>query len=195
MGANPNELRALTLLGQELGRSVVPWPGKLQLPKILAQYPDVKHPTYSAENDGAFVFRHETIAFAWRSIVPDGMFIEPQSESMFRNWNPRCHHLCVVEVETTTRMDERKLDVYSFVWDGFLCESTAWEFHVIVWDWYDQWRELDLTRLYNRTIQLSEPERNPHDLLKNACMGGNQTLQSRIRGRIAGARYAPIQDR
>ena len=161
--ASDREIRALTMLSQEIGFDVKPWPGKKKLPGILGSYPDLSHSDYSAPNDGQEVWEWDDMAFYWGRIVPDGYFIVPQSKHMFLDWNPLCHHLCIVEVESTSRMSEDKMSRYGWIMD-VVDGSDAWEFHLIIWDWYDQWREIELFRFLHRSLQFPHPENNPWHL-------------------------------
>ena len=88
-------------------------------------------------------------------------------------------------------MTEYKLQQYGFAWDEFLGTS-AWEFHVIVWDWYDQWRELDLQRIYYRNLRKCEPEQNGYDLIAIARLYEDQQLEAEIQARLSATKYEPI---
>lgn len=142
---NQNERRAIALLSAEIGRPVRSWPGIPGLRRLMAK----QLPPPCAPNDSVDLWSEDEIGGEWGLIRPDAFFLEPSARNVFRGWNPRCHHLCLVEVETTSPMSEEKVQRLGNCWDIFHF-SDAWELHLIVWDIYDQWREIDLCRFYYR---------------------------------------------
>jgi hypothetical protein len=106
-------------------------------------------PPTCAPDDKVNLWGRDEIGGEWGLIRPDAFFIEPSGPDVLTDWNPYCHHLCLVEIETTSPMSERKVQRLGNCWDIFHF-SNSWELHLIIWDVYDQWREVDLCRFYFR---------------------------------------------
>jgi len=151
MGQNPNEIRALRILSTDLDREVRPWPGKKMVTREMARL-RVRRPV--GRNDAPELMEEDVRPF-WGCLCPDGYFIESRGSANINHWNKRCHHLCWVEVEHTSAMSPEKVRRLGEIWLSF-DSSDAWEFHVIIIDNYDQWRELDLWKLFSRRSILHE---------------------------------------
>lgn len=136
----PSEARALQLLSAETGFAAKSWPKAKHLIEIMQ--------SLSGDNDALEII--ETVGDLLGRQSPDGYFIVPAG-CYFRGWNPALHHLCLVEVEITSPMTERKVQNYGVMWDMFHC-SYAWQLHLIIFDKYDQWREPSLLKFYERNF-------------------------------------------
>jgi len=116
---NPNERRAMALLSREIGRSIRSWPGKEGVLQLMSRLPNIR----TRLNESIELWGENEIGGEWGLIRPDAFFIEPSGRNLLNDWNPHCHHLCLVEVETTNPMAEDKVQRLGNCWDVFYCSD------------------------------------------------------------------------
>jgi hypothetical protein len=134
-----NEARGIGILEKELDRPVTDWPSKNI---VLREVLDL--------TEGAATLVSE-IEKWWTGFSPDAYFIHKPTDTQICGWSQGMHHLCVVEIENTSPMTELKVQKYGLIWDVFN-KSTEWRFHLIVVDRYEQWREMNLLKFYERAM-------------------------------------------
>lgn len=91
-----------------------------------------------------------------RKVVPDGYFCVPPRWCLVAGWSPKLAHFCVVEVEHSSKMNEKKRRVYGVWWDIF-DDTESWQMHLItVNQYYRQHAELDLREFFRQYAVFDE---------------------------------------